>query len=86
MEFRSTFPNPGCETDIQKPFVELYDDSDWSDRGFMIDFPTATASTTPTTTPWKVSRTRFRPCDIAYPPGGDIAPTGISTSGAATWI
>ncbi|MEM9553674.1 MAG: hypothetical protein AAGC60_05395 [Acidobacteriota bacterium] len=39
MEFRSVFPNPGCETDIQKAFVELNDDSDWSDRGFMIDFP-----------------------------------------------
>ena len=39
MEFRSTFPNPGCNTDINKAFVELYDDSDWSDRGLMIDYP-----------------------------------------------
>jgi hypothetical protein len=39
MEFRSTFPNPGCDSDIQRAFVELYDDSDFSDRGLMIDYP-----------------------------------------------
>lgn len=37
MEFRSTFPNPGCDSDINRAFVELYDDSDFSDRGLMID-------------------------------------------------
>jgi hypothetical protein len=39
MEFRSTFPNPNCSVDINEAFVELYDDSDFSDRGLMIDFP-----------------------------------------------
>ncbi len=41
MEFRPTFPNPGCDTDIQKAFVELYDDSNFSDRGLMIDYADA---------------------------------------------
>ncbi len=41
MEFRPTFPNPGCESDINKAFVELYDDSDFTDRGLMIDYPDA---------------------------------------------
>ncbi len=39
MEFRPTFPNPGCDSDIQQAFVELYDDSDFTDRGLMIDYP-----------------------------------------------
>ncbi|WP_043392719.1 hypothetical protein [Archangium violaceum] len=39
MEFRATFPNPGCDSDINRAFVELYDDSDFSDRGLMIDHP-----------------------------------------------
>ncbi|MCY1034289.1 hypothetical protein OV207_22730 [Corallococcus sp. BB11-1] len=39
MEFRPTFPNPGCDSDLQKAFVELYDDSDFTDRGLMIDYP-----------------------------------------------
>jgi hypothetical protein len=38
MEFRSTFPNPGCDSDIHRAFVELYDDSNFSDRGLMIDY------------------------------------------------
>ncbi len=41
MEFRPVFPNPGCTSDIQQAFVELYDDSDFSDRGLMIDYPDA---------------------------------------------
>jgi hypothetical protein len=39
MEFRSTFPNAECESNLQQAFVELYDDSDFSDRGLMIDYP-----------------------------------------------
>lgn len=39
MEFRSIFPNSSCATDIQQAFVELYDDSDFSDRGLTIDYP-----------------------------------------------
>jgi hypothetical protein len=39
MEFRPTFPNPGCDSDINRAFVELYDDSNFSDRGLMIDYP-----------------------------------------------
>ncbi len=39
IEFRSTFPNPGRNTSIGRAFVELYDDSDFSDRGLMIDYP-----------------------------------------------
>jgi hypothetical protein len=39
MEFRSTFPNPGCDSDINRAFVEFYDDSNFSDRGLMVDYP-----------------------------------------------
>ncbi|WNG58949.1 hypothetical protein F0U59_32625 [Archangium gephyra] len=39
MEFRAAFPNPGCDSDINRAFVELYDDSGFSDRGLMIDYP-----------------------------------------------
>jgi hypothetical protein len=39
MEFRSITPNPDCAIDINSAWVELYDDSDFTDRGFMIDFP-----------------------------------------------
>lgn len=39
MEFRSIFPNANCGSDIQQAFVELYDDSDFSDRGLTIDYP-----------------------------------------------
>lgn len=39
MEFRSIFPNSSqCTSDIQQAFIELYDDSDFSDRGLMIDY------------------------------------------------
>jgi hypothetical protein len=40
MEFRSIFPVPQqkCLTDIQYAWAELYDDSDFSDRGLMIDY------------------------------------------------
>jgi hypothetical protein len=38
MEFRSTFPNASCSSTINEAFVELYDDSDFSDRGLMIDY------------------------------------------------
>ncbi|MDY7232897.1 hypothetical protein [Hyalangium rubrum] len=38
MEFRSIFPNPSCGSSINEAFVELYDDSDFSDRGLMIDY------------------------------------------------
>jgi hypothetical protein len=38
MEFRSIFPNPSCGSTINEAFVELYDDSDFSDRGLMIDY------------------------------------------------
>jgi len=37
MEFRSVFPNPKCSERIGDAFVELYDDSDFSDRGIIID-------------------------------------------------
>jgi hypothetical protein len=39
MEFRSIFPNTGCESDINRAFVELYDDSNFTDRGLMVDYP-----------------------------------------------
>jgi hypothetical protein len=38
MEFRSTFPNSSCSSTINEAFVELYDDSNFSDRGLMIDY------------------------------------------------
>ncbi|TCP81667.1 hypothetical protein C8J31_112113 [Rhizobium sp. PP-CC-2G-626] len=40
MEFRSIFPVPQqkCLTDIQYAWAELYDDSNFSDRGLMIDY------------------------------------------------
>lgn len=39
MEFRSVFPNPKCGERIGDAFVELYDDSDFSDRGVILDQP-----------------------------------------------
>lgn len=39
MEFRSIDPNHGCGEDPNLAWVELYDDSDFSDRGLMIDVP-----------------------------------------------
>jgi hypothetical protein len=38
MEFRSIFPNPGCESDSKRAFVEFYDDSNFTGRGLMVDY------------------------------------------------
>ena len=38
MEYRSIFPNAACGSDINQAFVDFYDDSDFSDRGFIFDY------------------------------------------------
>jgi hypothetical protein len=38
MEYRSIFPNAACGWDINQAFVDFYDDSNFSDRGFIFDF------------------------------------------------
>ncbi|MCE9666361.1 hypothetical protein LY474_00930 [Myxococcus stipitatus] len=37
MEFRSIDPNVGCGVDLSRAYVDFYDDSDFSDRGFILD-------------------------------------------------
>ncbi|MCP3097335.1 hypothetical protein LZ198_00455 [Myxococcus sp. K15C18031901] len=37
MEFRSIVPNVGCGVDLARAYVDFYDDSDFSDRGFIFD-------------------------------------------------
>jgi hypothetical protein len=39
MEYRGIFPNAACGSDINQAFVDFYDDSNFSDRGFIFDFP-----------------------------------------------
>ncbi|WP_224240918.1 hypothetical protein [Hyalangium gracile] len=39
MEFRSVFPNTRCGSDINEAFVDFYDDSNFTDRGFIYDYP-----------------------------------------------
>lgn len=38
IEYRSIFPNAACGSDINQAFVDFYDDSNFSDRGFIFDF------------------------------------------------
>ena len=38
MEFRSRDPNPRCDVEPNRMWVELYDDSDFSDRSLMLDW------------------------------------------------
>ncbi|WP_224363258.1 hypothetical protein [Hyalangium versicolor] len=39
IEYRGIFPNAACGDDINQAFVDFYDDSDFSDRGFIYDYP-----------------------------------------------
>ncbi len=39
VEFRGTSPNQNCGVSLNEAFVEFYDDSNFSDRGFIFDFP-----------------------------------------------
>lgn len=38
VEFRSIWANDGCGANISRAFVDFYEDSDFTDRGFIFDF------------------------------------------------
>jgi hypothetical protein len=38
IEFRSVWPDPYCGDDLEHTFVDFYDDSDFTDRGFVFDY------------------------------------------------
>ncbi|RYZ44071.1 MAG: hypothetical protein EOO71_00950 [Myxococcaceae bacterium] len=38
MEFRSVWADTSCRADLQRAYVDFYDDSDFSDRGFILDY------------------------------------------------
>ncbi len=38
VEFRGTWPNSNCGSSLNEAFVDFYDDSDFSDRGFIFDY------------------------------------------------
>ncbi|HXU29771.1 MAG TPA: hypothetical protein VN851_04255 [Thermoanaerobaculia bacterium] len=39
VEFRGTWPNLNCGVSLNEAFVDFYDDSNFSDRGFIFDYP-----------------------------------------------
>jgi hypothetical protein len=39
VEFRGTWPNLNCGISLSEAFVDFYDDSNYSDRGFIYDYP-----------------------------------------------
>lgn len=38
LEFHAPYPHGACETSINKAFVELYDDTGWTDRSIVLDY------------------------------------------------
>lgn len=39
VEFRGVWPNANCGTRLEEAYVDFYDDSGFSDRGFIFDYP-----------------------------------------------